>query len=135
MKVKDLLNLIENNVLDENADIQFTGVRNGVRHEGYEIWTTEDDAGRNGLHISIATEGDSDFERVQVMKNSEMMKAFADKIHDSLERVTWELDEEDEEIEELMKDLYNEHYIDMTGLIKMKQQAEALIEKYQMVTS
>ena len=135
MKVKDLLNLIENNVLDENADIQFTGVRNGVRHEGYEIWTTEDDAGRNGLHISIATEGDSDFERVQVMKNSEMMKEFAGKIHDSLERVTWELDEEDEEIEELMKDLYNEHYIDMTGLIKMKQQAEALIEKYQMVTS
>ena len=129
------VNLIENNVLDENADIQFTGVRNGVRHEGYEIWTTEDDAGRNGLHISIATEGDSDFERVQVMKNSEMMKEFAGKIHDSLERVTWELDEEDEEIEELMKDLYNEHYIDMTGLIKMKQQAEALIEKYQMVTS
>lgn len=73
MKVKDLLNLIENNVLDENADIQFTGVRNGVRHEGYEIWTTEDDTGRNGLHITIATEGDSDFERVQEMKKEEMV--------------------------------------------------------------
>ena len=34
-----------------------------------------------------------------------------------------------------MKDLYDEHYIDMSGLIKMKQQAEALIEKYQKVTS
>ena len=64
-----------------------------------------------------------------------MMKEFADKIHDSLERVTWELDEEDEEIEELMSDLYNEHYHDMTGLIEMKQQAEALIKKYDMETA
>ena len=135
MKVKDLLNLIENNVLDENADIQFTGVRNGVRHEGYEIWTTEDDAGRNGLHITIATEGDTDFQKVREMKNSEMMKAFADKINDSLERVAWELDEADTDIEGLMNDLYNEHYYDMTDLIKMKQQAEALIEKHQKVTS
>ena len=135
MKVKDLLNLIENNVLDENADIQLTGVRNGVRHEGYEIWTTEDDVGRNGLHISIATEGDSDFARVRVEKNSEQMKTFADKIHESLERVTWVLDNEVEEIEELMNDLYNEHYYDMTGLIAMKQRAETLIEKYQKVTS
>ena len=135
MKVKDLLNLIENNVLDENADIQFTGVRNGVRHEGYEIWTTEDDAGRNGLHITIATEGDTDFQKVREMKNLEMMKAFADKINDSLERVAWELDEADTDIEGLMNDLYNEHYYDMTDLIKMKQQAEALIEKHQKVTS
>ena len=135
MKVKDLLNLIENNVLDENADIQFTGVRNGVRHEGYEIWTTEDDAGRNGLHSTIATEGDTDFQKVREMKNSEMMKAFADKINDSLERVAWELDEADTDIEGLMNDLYNEHYYDMTDLIKMKQQAEALIEKHQKVTS
>ena len=40
-----------------------------------------------------------------------------------------------EEIEELMNDLYNEHYYDMTGLIAMKQRAETLIEKYQKVTS
>ena len=63
------------------------------------------------------------------------MKEFADKIHDCLERVTWELDEEEEEIEELMSDLYNEHYHDMTGLIKMKQEAEVLIKKYDKETA
>ena len=135
MKVGTLKKLIELNCLDDDAHIKFSGVRDGKTFEGYEVWTTEDDSGRETIHISIASEGDSDFERVQVWKNSEMMKEFAGKIHDSLERVTWELDEEDEEIEELMNDLYNEHYYDMTGLIKMKQQAEALIEKYQKVTS
>ena len=135
MKVGTLKEIIENNCLEDEAHIKFSGVRDGKTFEGYEVWTTEDDSGRETIHISIASEGDSDFERVQVWKNSEMMKEFADKIHDSLERVTWELDEEDEEIEELMSDLYNEHYHDMTGLIEMKQQAEALIKKYDMETA
>ena len=135
MKVGDLRRLIEDNYLDDDAYIKFSGVRDGKTFEGYELWTTDDDAGKETIHISIASEGDSDFERVQVWKNSEMMKEFADKIHDSLERVTWELDEEDEEIEELMSDLYNEHYFDMAGLIKMKQQAEALIKKYDKETA
>jgi hypothetical protein len=110
-------------------------VRDGKTFEGYEVWTTEDDSGRETIHISIASEGDSDFERVQKWKNSEMMKEYASKIHDSLERVTWDLDEEDSDIERLMDDLYNENYVDMEDLILMNTEAKVLINKYEKETA
>ena len=64
-----------------------------------------------------------------------MLKIYADKIHDSLERVTWELDEEDSDIEALMSDLYNEHYVDMEDLILMNTEAKVLINKYEKETA
>ena len=131
MKVGTLKEIIENNYLDDEAHIKFSGVRDGKTFEGYEVWTTEDDSGRETIHISIASEGDSDFERVQAWKNKEMMKMYADKIHDSLERVTWDLDEEDSDIEALMSDLYNENYVDMEDLILMNTEAKVLINKYE----
>lgn len=131
MKVGTLKEIIENNCLEDEAHIKFSGVRDGKTFEGYEVWTTEDDSGRETIHISIASEGDSDFERVQKWKNSEMMKEYASKIHDSLERVTWDLDEEDSDIERLMDDLYNENYVDMEDLILMNTEAKVLINKYE----
>ena len=135
MKVGTLKEIIENNCLEDEAHIKFSGVRDGKTFEGYEVWTTEDDSGRETIHISIASEGDSDFERVQKWKNSEMMKEYASKIHDSLERVTWELDEEDSDIEQLMDDLYNENYVDMEDLILMNTEAKVLINKYEKETA
>ena len=135
MKVGTLKEIIENNCLEDEAHIKFSGVRDGKTFEGYEVWTTEDDSGRETIHISIASEGDSDFERVQKWKNSEMMKEYASKIHDSLERVTWELDEEDSDIERLMDDLYNENYVDMEDLILMNTEAKVLINKYEKETA
>ena len=135
MKVGTLKEIIENNCLEDEAHIKFSGVRDGKTFEGYEVWTTEDDSGRETIHISIASEGDSDFERVQVWKNSEMMKEYASKIHDSLERVTWDLDEEDSDIEQLMDDLYNENYVDMEDLILMNTEAKVLINKYEKETA
>ena len=135
MKVGTLKEIIENNFLEDEAHIKFSGVRDGKTFEGYEVWTTEDDSGRETIHISIASEGDSDFERVQKWKNSEMMKEYASKIHDSLERVTWELDEEDSDIEQLMDDLYNENYVDMEDLILMNTEAKVLINKYEKETA
>lgn len=135
MKVGTLKEIIENNCLEDEAHIKFSGVRDGKTFEGYEVWTTEDDSGRETIHISIASEGDSDFERVQAWKNKEMLKIYADKIHDSLERVTWDLDEEDSDIEALMSDLYNEHYVDMEDLILMNTEAKVLINKYEKETA
>ena len=135
MKVGTLKEIIENNCLEDEAHIKFSGVRDGKTFEGYEVWTTEDDSGRETIHISIASEGDSDFERVQKWKNSEMMKEYASKIHDSLERVTWGLDEEDSDIEQLMDDLYNENYVDMEDLILMNTEAKVLINKYEKETA
>jgi hypothetical protein len=135
MKVGTLKEIIENNCLEDEAHIKFSGVRDGKTFEGYEVWTTEDDSGRETIHISIASEGDSDFERVQKWKNSEMMKEYASKIHDSLERVTWDLDEEDSDIERLMDDLYNENYVDMEDLILMNTEAKVLINKYEKETA
>ena len=135
MKVGTLKEIIENNCLEDEAHIKFSGVRDGKTFEGYEVWTTEDDSGRETIHISIASEGDSDFERVQKWKNSEMMKEYASKIHDSLERVTWDLDEEDSDIEALMSDLYNENYVDMEDLILMNTEAKVLINKYEKETA
>jgi hypothetical protein len=135
MKVGTLREIIENNCLEDEAHIKFSGVRDGKTFEGYEVWTTEDDSGRETIHISIASEGDSDFERVQKWKNSEMMKEYASKIHDSLERVTWDLDEEDSDIERLMDDLYNENYVDMEDLILMNTEAKVLINKYEKETA
>ena len=135
MKVGTLKEIIENNCLEDEAHIKFSGVRDGKTFEGYEVWTTEDDSGRETIHISIASEGDSDFERVQKWKNSEMMKEYASKIHDSLERVTWDLDEEDSDIEQLMDDLYNENYVDMEDLILMNTEAKVLINKYEKETA
>ena len=65
MKVKELKSILENNCLDDDAEIMFSGVRNGVKHHGYEMWTTEDVCGRDGIHISIATEGDNDYDVVE----------------------------------------------------------------------
>ena len=135
MKVGTLKEIIENNCLEDEAHIKFSGVRDGKTFEGYEVWTTEDDSGRETIHISIASEGDSDFERVQKWKNSEMMKEDASKLHDSLERVTWDLDEEDSDIERLMDDLYNENYVDMEDLILMNTEAKVLINKYEKETA
>ena len=135
MKVGTLKEIIENNCLEDEAHIKFSGVRDGKTFEGYEVWTTEDDSGRETIHISIASEGDSDFERVQKWKNSEMMKEYASKIHDSLERVTWDLDEEDSDIERLLDDLYNENYVDMEDLILMNTEAKVLINKYEKETA
>ena len=135
MKVGTLKEIIENNCLEDEAHIKFSGVRDGKTFEGYEVWTTEDDSGRETIHISIASEGDSDFERVQKWKNSEMMKEYASKIHDSLERVTWDLDEDDSDIERLMDDLYNENYVDMEDLILMNTEAKVLINKYEKETA
>ena len=64
-----------------------------------------------------------------------MMKEYASKIHDSLERVTWDLDEEDSDIERLMDDLYNENYVDMEDLILMNTEAKVLINKYEKETA
>ena len=135
MKVGTLKEIIENNCLEDEAHIKFSGVRDGKTFEGYEVCTTEDESGRETIHISIASEGDSDFERVQKWKNSEMMKEYASKIHDSLERVTWDLDEEDSDIERLMDDLYNENYVDMEDLILMNTEAKVLINKYEKETA
>ena len=65
MKIKELKSMIENNYLDDDAEIMFSGVRNGVKHHGYEVWSTEDSLGRESMHISIATEGDNDYAVVE----------------------------------------------------------------------
>ena len=129
MKVGDLRRLIEDNYLDDDAYIKFSGVRDGKTFEGYELWTTDDDAGRETIHISIASEGDSDYQRVQTWKNQEQMKYYASKIHDKLEKITYDVD--DPEVERLMDDLYNEHYVDMEDLILMNQEAKILINKHE----
>ena len=65
MKIRELKSMIENNYLDDDAEIMFSGVRNGVKHHGYEVWSTEDSLGRESMHISIATEGDNDYAVVE----------------------------------------------------------------------
>ena len=80
MKVKELKSILENNCLDDDAEIMFSGVRNGVKHHGYEMWTTEDVCGRDGIHISIATEGDSDYDVVEKDIQVELWLEKADQL-------------------------------------------------------
>ena len=57
------------------------------------------------------------------------MKYYASEIHDKLEKITYDVD--DPEVERLMDDLYNEHYVDMEDLILMNQEAKILINKHE----
>ena len=72
--------MIENNYLDDDAEIMFSGVRNGVKHHGYEVWTTEDSLGRESMHISIATEGDNDYAVVERDVQVELWLKKADQL-------------------------------------------------------
>ena len=80
MKIKELKSMIENNYLDDDAEIMFSGVRNGVKHHGYEVWTTEDSLGRESMHISIATEGDNDYTVVERDVQVELWLKKADQL-------------------------------------------------------
>ena len=80
MKIKELKSMIENNYLDDDAEIMFSGVRNGVKHHGYEVWSTEDSLGRESMHISIATEGDSDYDVVERDVQVELWLKKADQL-------------------------------------------------------
>lgn len=80
MKIKELKSMIENNYLDDDAEIMFSGVRNGVKHHGYEVWTTEDSLGRESMHISIATEGDNDYAVVERDVQVELWLKKADQL-------------------------------------------------------
>ena len=74
IKVKSLYKIIENNVIDDDAEIVFTSVRTGINYAGYEMWQDEDHLGRPTIHISIATEGDSDHERIESDRMQEPYK-------------------------------------------------------------
>ena len=80
MKIKELKSMIENNYLDDDAEIMFSGVRNGVKHHGYEVWSTEDSLGRESMHISIATEGDNDYDVVERDVQVELWLKKADQL-------------------------------------------------------
>ena len=80
MKIRELKSMIENNYLDDDAEIMFSGVRNGVRHHGYEVWSTEDSLGRESMHISIATEGDNDYAVVERDVQVELWLKKADQL-------------------------------------------------------
>ena len=80
MKIKELKSMIENNYLDDDAEIMFSGVRNGVKHHGYEVWSTEDSLGRESMHISIATEGDNDYAVVERDVQVELWLKKADQL-------------------------------------------------------
>jgi hypothetical protein len=80
MKIRELKSMIENNYLDDDAEIMFSGVRNGVKHHGYEVWSTEDSLGRESMHISIATEGDSDYDVVERDVQVELWLKKADQL-------------------------------------------------------
>ena len=80
MKIKELKSMIENNYLDDDAEIMFSGVRNGVKHHGYEVWSTEDSLGRESMHISIATEGDNDYAVVERDVQVELWLMKADQL-------------------------------------------------------
>ena len=80
MKSKELKSMIENNYLDDDAEIMFSGVRNGVKHHGYEVWSTEDSLGRESMHISIATEGDNDYAVVERDVQVELWLKKADQL-------------------------------------------------------
>ena len=80
MKIKELKSMIENNYLDDDAEIMFSGVRNGVKHHGYEVWSTEDSLGRESMHISIATEGDNDYTVVERDVQVELWLKKADQL-------------------------------------------------------
>ena len=80
MKIKELKSMIENNYLDDDAEILFSGVRNGVKHHGYEVWSTEDSLGRESMHISIATEGDNDYAVVERDVQVELWLKKADQL-------------------------------------------------------
>tara|TARA_Y200000002_G_C22626721_1_gene640638 strand:+ start:778 stop:1179 length:402 start_codon:yes stop_codon:yes gene_type:complete len=74
IKVKSLYKIIDNNVIDDDAEIVFTSVRTGINYAGYEMWKDEDHLGRSTIHISIATEGDSDHERIEADRMQEPYK-------------------------------------------------------------
>ena len=80
MKIRELKSMIENNYLDDDAEIMFSGVRNGVKHHGYEVWSTEDSLGRESMHISIATEGDNDYAVVERDVQVELWLKKADQL-------------------------------------------------------
>ena len=80
MKIKELKSMIENNYLDDDAEIMFSGVRNGVKHHGYEVWSTEDSLGRESMHISIATEGANDYAVVERDVQVELWLKKADQL-------------------------------------------------------
>ena len=80
MKIKELKSMIENNYLDDDAEIMFSGVRNGIKHHGYEVWSTEDSLGRESMHISIATEGDNDYAVVERDVQVELWLKKADQL-------------------------------------------------------
>ena len=80
MKIRELKSMIENNYLDDDAEIMFSGVRNGVKHHGYEVWSTADSLGRESMHISIATEGDNDYAVVERDVQVELWLKKADQL-------------------------------------------------------
>tara|TARA_Y100001936_G_C15998641_1_gene626568 strand:- start:335 stop:769 length:435 start_codon:yes stop_codon:yes gene_type:complete len=120
MKIKELKSMIENNYLDDDAEIMFSGVRNGVKHHGYEVWSTEDSLGRNSMHISIATEGDNDYDVVERDVQVELWLSKADdlkiKINSQIGLYRDKVHPNKEELLDLIDDIDFDYEINKKGV-------------------
>ncbi len=112
--------MIENNYLDDDAEIMFSGVRNGVKHHGYEVWSTEDSLGRNSMHISIATEGDNDYDVVERDVQVELWLSKADdlkiKINSQIGLYRDKVHPNKEELLDLIDDIDFDYEINKKGV-------------------